>query len=118
MAVVVNKQVPMTRSEIIKYQLITHCYINKVAMSESDYNCMTLLGALGEYDLTDFCNLAASNAIFKSIQTVRNCIVRMEKQGLLLKVGKSKKRISLHPDLKIQTHGDLLLNYKFFYIAS
>lgn len=87
-------------------------------MSESDYNCMTLLGALGEYDLTDFCNIAADNNIFKSIQTVRNCIVRMEKMGILLKVGKSKKRISLHPDLKIQTTGDLLLNYKFFYIAS
>jgi hypothetical protein len=87
-------------------------------MSESDYNCMTLLGALGEYDLTDFCNLAHSYGIFRSIQTVRNCVVKMEKSGILSKTGKSKKRIFINPDLKIQTKGDLLLNYKFFYIGS
>lgn len=118
MAIVVNKQVQMARSEIIKYQIITHCHINKLIMSEADYNCLTLLGALGGADLTDFCTLAASHNIFKSTQTVRNCLVKMEKAGLISKEGRSKKRISLHPDLKIQTHGDMLLNYKFFYIGS
>lgn len=118
MAIVVSKQVQMTLSEIIKFQLITHCYIHKLTMSESDYNCLTLLGALGDSDLTEFCILTASHGIFKTTQTVRNCLVKMEKQGLILKQGKSKKRIVINPDLKIQTCTNLLLNYKFFYIAS
>lgn len=116
MAVVVNKQVSMKRSEIIKFQIVTHCYINKLTMSEADYNCLTLLGALGEYDLTDFCTLAASHNIFKTTQTVRNCLTKMEKQGLISKNGKSKKKISLHDSLQIQTKGDMLLNYRIFHI--
>lgn len=118
MATVVNKQVQMTRSEIIKYQIITHCYINKLAMSESDYNCLTLLGALGESDLTEFCIFTAEHSIFKTTQTVRNCLVRMEKQGLISKIGRSKKRIALSPELKIQANGGILLNYKIFYIVT
>lgn len=118
MATVVNKQVQMTRSEIIRYQIITHCYVNKLVMSEADYNCLTLLGALGPSDLTEFCTMASSYKIFKSTQTVRNCLVKMERQGLISKEGKSKKRISLSPDLKIQANGDILLNYKFFHIGS
>lgn len=118
MAIVVNKQVEMARSEIIKFQIITHCYINKLVMSESDYNCLTLLGALGESDLTEFCTLASTHNIFKSTQTVRNCIVKMEKQGIITKVGRSKKRIALSPDLQIQANGQILLNYKFFHVGT
>jgi hypothetical protein len=117
MAKVVNKQVQMSRSEIIKFQIITHCYVNKLFMSEADYNCLTLLAAIGPYDLTDFCTLTATHGIFKSTQTVRNCLVRMERQGLILKEGKSKKKISINPEMMIQTQGDLLLNYKFFHIG-
>jgi len=118
MAIIVNKQVQMARSEIIKFQIIAHCYIHKLMMSESDYNCLTLLGALGEADLTEFCTLASSHHIFKTTQTVRNCLVKMEKQGLINKSGKSKKKISLHNSLQIQTNGDILLNYKIFHIES
>ena len=114
----VDKKVQLTRSEIIKFQLISHCYFRKLAVSESDYNCLTLLGGLGESDLTEFCTLAASYNIFKTTQTVRNCLVKMEKQGLISKEGRSKKRISLKPELKIQTAGNVLLNYKVFYIES
>lgn len=118
MAVIVNKQVQMARSEIIKFQIITHCYINKLTMSESDYNCLTLLGALGEVDLTEFCTLASSHHIFKTTQTVRNCLVKMGKQGLINKTGKSKKRISLHDSLQVQANGGILLNYKIYHIES
>jgi len=118
MAIVVNKQVQMARSEIIKFQIITYCYIHNLVMSEADYNCLTLLGALGESDLTEFCTFAANHNIFKSTQTVRNCLVKMEKQGIITKLGSSKKRIALSEDLNIQANGDLLLNYQIFHIDS
>jgi hypothetical protein len=114
----VNKKIQLSRSEIIKFQLISHCYFEKSNMSESDYNCLTLLGGVGKYDLSEFCELAASYHIFKSTQTVRNCLIRMEKMGLISKEGKSRKQISLHPDLKIQTKGNILLNYNIIHIES
>lgn len=114
----VDKKVRFTLEELVKFQLITHCYIDKLIVSESDLNCMTLLGIMGETDLTDFCAVASTNKIFKTTQTVRNSIAKMEKSKLITKVGRSKKRIALNPDIKIQTMGNILLNYKLFYIAS
>jgi hypothetical protein len=42
----------------------------------------------------------------------------MGKQNLLLKDGGGRKKISLHPELKILTEGNILLNYKIIHIGS
>lgn len=112
----VDKKVVLSLEELIKFQLITHCYIDKLAVSESELDCLTLLGVMGETDLTDFCALASTKKIFKTTQTVRNCIARMEKNNLVLKAGKSKKKISINPNIKVQTTGNILLNYKLIYV--
>lgn len=113
---VVDKKVSLSLEELIKFQLITHCYIESLPVSESDLNCLTLLGIMGETDLTDFCAAASSKKVFKTTQTVRNCIAKMEKSNLVLKVGKSKKKITINPDIKVQTEGNILLNYKLFHL--
>lgn len=125
---VVNKQVQMDLVDIIKYQLLTHCYINRIALSELDYDCLTNLGVLGTSELTEFCTLMADKRVddkekalgqsgskkkfTPSPQTIRNVLIKVEKEGLILKEGKGRKKISIHPDLKIQTVGNILLNHK------
>jgi len=130
---IVNKQVQMSLPDIIKFQLLTHCYINHIALSELDFDCLTQLGILGESELTDFCTLmaerrlqeklktmseAAGKKLDASPQTIRNVLIKVEKEGLIQKTGKGRKRISLNPDLKIQTAGNILLNYKVVHIES
>jgi hypothetical protein len=110
----VQKRVVMSVKDIIKYQILTHCYINRIVMSESDLQCLTLLSELGPIELTGFCYEASEeHSIFKSEQTVRNCINKCEKNGLVLKDSKNKKIIMINPVLKIQTEGSILLDYKF-----
>jgi hypothetical protein len=84
-------------------------------MSESDLNCLTLLSFNQPIELTHFCYDASSEEepIFKSPQTVRNCINKAEKNNLVLKDDENKKVIFLNPSLKIQTEGTILLDYKF-----
>ena len=53
----VNKQIQMELDQIIKFQLITHCYINNITVGELDLDCLTVLGKLGEAELTIFCNI-------------------------------------------------------------
>jgi hypothetical protein len=106
---IVNKQVQMDLPDIIKFQLLTHCYINRITLSELDFDCLTQLGILGESELTDFCTLMAP-------QTIRNLLIKVEKDGLIYKTGKGRKRISLNPELKIQTIGNILLNHKIVYV--
>jgi hypothetical protein len=84
-------------------------------MSESDLNCLTLLSFNEPIELTHFCYDASSEEdwIFKSPQTVRNCINKAEKNKLIIKDSGNKKLIMLNPELKIQTSGTILLDYKF-----
>jgi len=110
----VQKRVKMPKWDIVKFQILTHCYINHIQMSESDLSCLTLLSFNQPIELTHFCYDASSEEdwIFKSPQTVRNCINKAEKNKLVIKDLKNKKLIKLNPDLKIITEGTILLDYK------
>jgi hypothetical protein len=84
-------------------------------MSESDLNCLTLLSFNEPIELTSFCYDASAEDdwIFKSPQTVRNCINKAEKNGLVIKDAVNKKIIMINPIIKLQTQGTVLLDYKF-----
>jgi hypothetical protein len=111
----VQKRVRMSKNDIIKYQILTYCYINRITVSSSDLECLTLLATLGPIELTSFCYDASEDyEIFKSSQTVRNCINKFEKKNIVNKDSLNKKVILINPNLKIQTKGDILLDYKFF----
>ena len=94
----VQKRVRMAKWDVVKFQILTHCYINRIAMSESDLNCLTLLSFNEPIELTSFCYDASSDEdwIFKSPQTVRNCINKAEKNGLIVKDPKNKKIIMIN----------------------
>lgn len=131
---VVNKQVRMDLDDVIKYQLITHCYINHIILSDLDLDCLTSLGKLGESELTDFCSYMAEKRLQLKLQTwkptrpnekkpdpspqtIRNVLIKVEKENLIVKSGRGRKRITLNPDLKIQTHNNILLNYKIIHVT-
>ena len=109
----VNKQVQLGIEEIIRFQIITHCYINHITLSELDVDCLSFLGVVGKVELTDFCKHMAERRLNKKLsawksktrrpeaspQTIRNILIKAEKAN--------------HPDLKIQTAGNIMLNYKF-----
>jgi len=111
----VQKRVKMPKWDVVKFQILVHCYINRITMSDSDLNCLTLLSLNQPIELTEFCYDASSEEswIFKSPQTVRNCINKAEKNNLVVKDLENKKIISLNPNLKVQTEGTVLLDYKF-----
>lgn len=111
----VQKRVRMPKWDIVKFQILTHCYINHLTMSESDLNCLTLLSFNQPIELSNFCLDASSEEdwIFKSPQTVRNSINKAEKNGLVVKNPSDKKTIMLNPNMKVQTEGTIFLDYKF-----
>lgn len=114
----VDKRVRMNRWDIVKYQLLTHCYLYKIVVSELDLECLTLLAMEGEAELTSFCNKAHDQHIFSSIQSVRNCLTKVEKKKLIMKEGKNKKKIYINPDIKVHSSGNILLDFKFLSIET
>lgn len=114
----VEKRVRMSKWDIVKYQFITHCYLYKIIISESDLECLTLLAMEGETDITSFCNKAFDKKIFSSIQSVRNCLSKVEKKKLITKEGKNKKKIYISPAVKMVSEGNILLDYKFLSVEA
>ena len=37
----VNKKVKTSKDEVIKYQILTYCFLNNIQISNSDLNCLT-----------------------------------------------------------------------------
>jgi hypothetical protein len=120
MAVVnqIDKKIMMTTWDIVKYQIVTHCYTSKTQISEADLDCLTYLALEGEQELTSFCSKVNDKNIFSSSQSARNSIAKCEKKSLINKEGKNKKRIKIHPAIKIISSGNILLNFKVLSIAS
>ena len=114
----VAKKVGLPRWNIEQFQIMVHCYLNDVSVSSADLDCLTHLGVDQEAELTEFCNKITDLGVFKSPQSARNALSKAEKKGLIIKKGKSKKKISVHPDINIQTEGNILLDYKFAHIES
>ena len=114
----VEKKVQMSKDEVIRYQILTFCFLNELQVSSSDLFCLTELAKLESSELTSFCNFISEKEIFKSPQSVRNAITKAEKKNLIVKNGKNKKNIKLNPDIKVQTEGTILLDYKILGVES
>lgn len=110
----IEKKAIFNNWDVIKYQLITHCFINKISVSDSDIDTLTLLAQEGKVELSYFCHDAAyEHDIFKSSQSVRNSLNKCEKLGLIIKDPDNKKLILLNPELKIVSEGTILLSFNF-----
>jgi len=116
----VKKRVRMGHRDIIKFQLITEAFIHSLSITNSELNCLALLGAYGEYDMAEFCNSIVDEKIFSNSQTVRNFLNKAEKSKLILKKtikGSNRKKVKLNPTFKIQTEGNIILQYTIAYVA-
>jgi len=118
----VQKKVQMNRDDIIRYQIVTHCFVNNIHLSINELDCLTLLGLSSEVILADFCNTAVEKKIFKTPQTVRNFLTKAQKNGLVGKItdksAGNKKKIFLPSDLKIQTDGNIVLDFKMIHLVT
>jgi len=114
----VDKKVKMDKWGIVKYQLVTHCFLSTIQLSNAELNCLTILVLDGEQELTSFCNNIFEKKIFSSAQSARNCLAKLEKKGLIVKEGKNKKKIIINPTLNIHSTGNVLLDFKFLSVAT
>ena len=114
----VDKRMRMDTWQIVKYQILTHCYLYNIQVSEADLDCLTYLAIEGEQELTSFCIKAHARNIFSSTQSVRNCLTKAEKKNLIVKEGKNKKKITINPIMNVHSKGNVLLDYKFLSIET
>jgi len=108
----IEKKVKMNKDEVIKYQILTHCFLNDIQISMSDLNCLHVLSLAGKPLLNDFCKTISDAGIFKSAQSARNALSKSEKKGLIIKDANNKKKILINPNMDLEIEGTILLDYK------
>lgn len=111
-AIKIEKTVRLNKFEIVKYQLIHHCFMNKIRLSDTELNCLSYLGEVGSIRLTEFARRAAEKGILGNSNSVTNCLSKIEKSNLLLSKGIGKKIIYLNPDLGIMADGTIVIELK------
>ena len=114
----VEKKAKLSREVLVKYKILTYCFLNDIQVSDADLNSLALLAHIGEPELTEFCLTVSDKNIFKSPQSARNAITKAEKKKLIIKNGKNKKTIRLNPDIEVYCDGTIFLEYKFLGIES
>lgn len=117
-ALVVNKQIPLSLIEIIKFQINMHCFNNKIRLSPAQLDCLSLLGLYGDMNMSDFCNEVVSGEIFGNVQTTRNFITKCVKEGLVKRSGLGNKVVSISEHLELLTEGTILLNLKIYHLEA
>lgn len=108
----INKQIQMNLWDVVQFQIVSYCQINKIQLSLLELNCLTYLAIKGESELTSFCKDVADKNIFGSPQSARNALRKADLLNLIVKNGKSKKTIKIHPNMNIQTKGNILIDYR------
>lgn len=115
----VDTKLQMTTSDIVKYQIMTYCYLKEIIISRNDLKTLVELSLMGIQELDYFCNyIYEQKQLFNSAQTVRNSLSKCDELGLIIKEGKSKKTIVINPSLQVQTTGNILLDFKILAIES
>jgi hypothetical protein len=122
----IQKSGYMNLWDIVMFQVHIYCILNNKNLSISDIECITLLSINGEMELSDFCNIACEyeerdrdpenyleKAVFKTPQSVRNSVSKLENLNIILKEGKSKKKIKVNPNLNIVTKDNIFIELKF-----
>ena len=112
----VQKKVRMELWDIVRFQISVYSNINKIPLAEQEIDCLSLLATCGDVELTEFCTIAIKQNISGSTQSIRNALAKIDKKGLIVKSGKSKKRIVINPIMNIQVNGNILLDYKIIRI--
>lgn len=119
----VKKNLRMDKELIVRFQILTYCYLNDINISKAELECFALLAIVGQTDMKSFCEYIAEKKIFTSSQVVRNSLNFHEKTDepkskLIVKEGNFRKKVGINPDIPIVTEGNILLDYTFLYHES
>lgn len=113
-SVIKKRQLPI--SSIIKYQILTYCFLHEITVSNKDLEALVVVASLNKkIELNHLCNELCDLNIFETPQSARNSLGKLEKKNILVKSGSGRKSIELSPSLQIVSTGNILLDYKFLY---
>jgi len=115
-ALVVDKKVPLSLFDIIRYQIHFYCFINNIRIAPAQLDALAYLGMWGEMNISDFCQQITDIELFTHPQTVRNFVIKCVKDGYIIRKGLGNKNIELSESFELQNAGTILINLKVYHV--
>ena len=109
----VEKKVRDRRDKVIKYQILTYCFFKNIKVSGTELELLMELSKTDGVEVNDLCERLSVKNIYKTKQSARNAITKVEKKTLIIKSGDArKKRVYISEDLNIQIDDIIFLDIK------
>jgi hypothetical protein len=115
-ALVVEKNVPLSLFDIVRYQMHFYCFMNNVRMAPAQLDTLAYLGLWGEMNISDFCQQITDLELFTNPQTVRNFVIKCVKDGYIVRKGLGNKNIELSEVFVLLNTGTILINLKLYHV--
>jgi len=101
----------MSMERIIRFQVMVHCYLYDINLTDAEQECLVVLGTEGgSCDLRAFCKLLVQKGIFTSVESARNILDHIHTKKLMIKEGGYRKKVKLNPEMGIQTNGVVMVD--------
>ena len=109
----VGKKVRAKRDKVIKYQILTYCFFKNIKVSGTELELLTELSKNNGIEINELCEHLSVKSIYRTKQSARNAITKIEKKTLIIKNGDArKKRVYISEDLNIQVDDVIFLDIK------
>lgn len=115
---IVDKNIPLSLLEIVRFQITLHCFINSIKISPAQLNTLAYLGLWGEINISDFCDQIVDEGIFGNPQTVRNFILKSIAEGHVVRKGTGNKLIELSEDIELTSEGNIILKLNVYHVQT
>lgn len=113
-----QKTIKLSLHDIIRFQIATYCFINKVKISPAQMDTLAYLGEWGDMNISDFCDQVVVEDVFSNPQTVRNFILKCVKEGHVIRNGNGNKIISLTESIDLVASGNILIDMKVYHVEN
>lgn len=111
-ATLVDKKVRLDIFDIVRYQIIHYCFINRIRLNDTEINLLALMGEVGKIKMQDFGRLATKRSIVGSAAVGLNALMKLERSDLFIKEGHGKKIVYLNPKLNVFSEGSIVINLR------
>jgi hypothetical protein len=115
-ATVIEKRVPLSLHDIVKFQISHHCFLNNIKIAPNELTCLAYLGEWGEMNFTDFCEQIVDTELYSNPQTVRNAMLKYIRTGLVLRKGKANKIVTISDSIGVLNEGNIIIKMQVYHV--
>jgi len=92
---------------MVKLQLLLYTFFKNIELSDAELSCASWLAISGFH--REFLKDVVNEGVFKTEQTVRNCLAKLKTAKLVIKDGKTW---TINPEISVGIDGKILLDLK------